>query len=174
MHREDVLQYEADHERGNADQEEADNEGAGVEEFALAESRDEADQDAEEGFDGQGEQSQAGGDREGLRHHVAHRATGVSGAQVTLEEVADVDEVLHDERLVQVVLGANLLDHSGGRGSVAVQGRDGVSGEREHHEVDQQRCTEKHRDHLKQAFAGVPDHQVPKPERLYMRFTITG
>jgi hypothetical protein len=88
----------------------------------------------------------------------------VGGAEIALEEAADVEQILHDERLVEVVLLSHLLDHARSGRAIAVQGGDGIAGQREDHEVDQEGRAEEDGDELQEAFAGVPEHQRPPAE----------
>jgi len=92
-------------------------------------------------------------------HDVSDRSSGERRSQVAVKEATDVQEVLHDERLIEVVLRSDLLDDARRRRVITEQRCDGISGECEHHVVDEEGRTEEDGDELQQAPAGIPEHQ---------------
>ena len=101
---------------------------------------------------------------------LVDRLPGERGAEVALEDVADVVEVLDDERLVQVVLRAELRDERGARRLVAEEREDRVARQGEDHEVDEQRGPEEDRDDLQEAAEDV-EPQVSSPLNACIAFT---
>jgi hypothetical protein len=122
--------------------------------------RDQTDEDAGDRLEHQREHGEADGHREGAGQNRRHRFSRERDAEVAAEDAADVDEVLHDERLVEVVLLPQLLDHRGVRRLVAEKGDDGVARHGEDHEVDEEGRPEEDGDRLEYASEDISGHGV--------------
>ena len=144
----DELEDKTDHERGHRNDEEADEQKRRVEVAALAQPGDEAEADPEHGLDDDGHDRELEGHGEGVTHDVDDLATGERLAEVESQDALEVEQVLDEERLVQVELRPDLVGHRGVESAVTTEGRDGVTREPEDHGVDEQSGPQKHRDHL--------------------------
>ncbi|MDQ1128169.1 hypothetical protein QE381_000297 [Microbacterium sp. SORGH_AS 888] len=155
---EEVLRHETHDEDRCREEDERDDEGRVVEDLALAEGRDRADDDRETELDHDRHDRQSPGDRQRPGEHIVDGLTGEGRAHVPLEDAHEVVEVLDDEGLVQVVLRLECVDHALRRLLVAEQGQDRVSRHREHEEIDEQGRPQEHGDDLQDAPEDVCEH----------------
>ena len=114
--------------------------------------------DAEDGLDDEGFDGQHDGDGEDPAQGRRDGLAGEVDAEVEGEEVLEEQPVLHPERLVEVVLLAELRDDGFAGGTVAEERADGVARKGEDHEVDEQRGSDEDRNDLQQAPENVLDH----------------
>jgi hypothetical protein len=143
------LREKADDEDRHGDDDEADDEDRRVEQLALAQTRDETEADTEHGLDHEGHRGELGRDRKRLYENFTDRAAREGHAEVERENALEVQQVLHDERLVEVIAGAQLVGDGGTDRLVSGQCRDGVSWQQEDHGIDQECRPDEHGDHLK-------------------------
>ena len=140
-----------------------------VEDAALAQAGDQAEGDAEDALDDEGFDREHGRDREDAGQGVGNRLAGEVDAEVEGEEVLEEQPVLDPERLVQVVLLAQLRDDGLARRAVPEECADGVAGKGEDHEVDEQGGSEEYRNDLQQAPEDELDHSSASGEMVERR-----
>ena len=143
LHGEEELEHDREPERGDrhaADSEEAQ---SVVEPRVVADGGQHAERDAEAGAEEERGERQLERRRQPLEDVPGDRAPGLdAGAEVSLDDLPQVDPELDDQRLVEPVLGAD-LDDLLGRGILAGQGGRGIVGhdadqdERQHEEPEQ-------------------------------------
>ena len=160
LDREEVLREERHDEDRDRDRDQRDDERDVVEQLALAQRRDGSDDDRQRELDRDRHDGEAPRDGEGCSEDGRDRATGVGRTEVPLEDTGDVVPVLHDERVVQVVLLAQLLENSRVRGLVSEQSKKWIAGHGEHEEIDEQGGTEEDRDHLQKTSQNVTEHPL--------------
>ncbi len=147
------------HEDRDADDDQGRHQDGRVEELALPQAGDQAEDDAEDGLEDQRHDGQSGGDGEDLAQHGGDGTAGEVLAEVKGEDALEVEQVLHPERLVQVVLGPELRGDDLVDRLVTEEGDDRVAGEAEDQEVDQQRCAQEDGDQLEKTLEDVSRHQ---------------
>ena len=157
-HTEEVAGHEAEHEGRSCDNQQGHHQNGGVEEAALAHTGNNAEADTENGLNGNGHQSQANCNREGQRDFLADRATGEGLAHIQGEQALEVLPVLDEERLIQVVVGAQCCDLLRWQLLIASQCSDGVAWHGEDHCINQQCGTEEYRHHLQESLSDIPTH----------------
>ncbi len=101
---EEVLRDEGQHEHRDRDEQKAHQHRGVVEKAVLAQAGDETDDDAEEQLDDERQQRETQRHRELRGEDLIDALAAESRSQVALEQVAEVDQVAREERLVQVVL----------------------------------------------------------------------
>lgn len=149
LHAQHELRHEADDEGRHGDHEERDEQERGVDPGPLAQAGDHACGDAQDGLDDHGDQGQPDGHGIGVAQVVEDGAPLERDPEITAHDVADVDEPLDDERLVEVVLRARLGDDCRGQRLVTGDRGDGVAAGIERHGVDEERRAEEDGDHLR-------------------------
>ena len=108
---EDVEDRERQPERRNRDAAEAEDPDELVGEAIVSERREEAEPDPDDDREDDHEDRELGRGGEGDREVLRHRVVGLGrDAEVALEQVAEVHEVLHDHRLVEALRLAELRD----------------------------------------------------------------
>src|SRR6478735_9021302 len=163
LHTDGELQQEAQDEDRDADDDQGRHQDGRVEELALTKAGDQAEDDAEDAFEDQGHHREAGGHGEDLAKHGGDGTAGEVLAEVEGEDALEVEQVLDPERLVQVVLGPQFRGDGLVDRLVSEQGDDGVTGEAEDQEVDQQCCAQEDGNQLEKALEDVCRHQRSTP-----------
>ena len=116
---------------------------------------------AEDHLDDDGRHGQLYGVRQFVQKDLADRPTLLIGiAQVALEQIAQVVEVLHDQRVVQPVSLDYLLVEFGGNGLLTRDHPDGVSRQDAWGAQDEEDDgdPDEHRDHLEDATGDIANH----------------
>ena len=80
-------------------------------------------------------------------------------AKVECQDTFQVEQVLHPERFIQVVLGADTRLHGGVESTVATEGSDGITRHQIHHGEDQKCGAEENRNGLQQAAPDISRHK---------------
>ena len=124
----------------------------------VAHARDDAEAKTEDGFDGEGVEGELRGRWEGSRHDGRDLLAVERGAEVEGEDSLEVQQVLHPEGLVQVVLGADLRGGGLGEAAVATECGDGVTWHQVDHREDQKGGSEEDRDGLEESPSDVAEH----------------
>ncbi len=163
FHAEEILAEEAGDERWHGDQQQRDDQDHGIVPLALLQAGDHAEHHAEDGFEHERHQAKLDGDREGACDLAEHRLAGERLAEVERQRVLQEQEILDDERLVEVVLGANLHFHGMVDGLVSEHGLDRVSRKSKDKSVYQQGSAENHWNHLQNAAQKIFAHFLVAP-----------
>lgn len=159
LEREEVLDEEAQHEGRHGDQHQCQAEQTAVPEGLGLEARDDAERDPGDHGEDEGEDRQSDGDRVGIGDDFGDRTLRSDlRAEVALEQIAQVVQILLPDRLVQ----SQIRLQCGDLRSVYVlftgKCSDGVAGQCVHHQEDQQGRPEEDRDHLEQSSCDIAPH----------------
>ena len=160
---EEELSDEAEDEHRYGDDDQGDDQQGGVEPAALLQTGDDAEADAEDRLDDQCHHRKFDGDGEGLGEDLGDRSAREGQSEVTLEDSAEVEQVLDDERPVQMVLLADGVEHRGIRGLVPRESENRVTWGEEDHRVDEECRSEEDRDQLEETFSEIPPHVSSRP-----------
>ena len=163
---EDELGERADHEDRDRDDHQRADQHHVVEEATATQPGEHAGQHADHELEGDRQQGQRDGRRIAVEELGGDPVAEEVGAEVALHQLAHVVAVLHDQRLVEVVLRGERLGVGGRARPLAAAARERVAG-REDHGEDQEGGADRHRDHLQQAPDDVLAHRSPLvPVRL--------
>ena len=167
----DILHDEAGDEGRHGNKQQGDDQDDGVVPLALLEARDNAEDHTEDRLEHERHQAEPDGDREGAGDFVENRLPGEGIAEVQGQCILQVDEVLNDERLVEMVFCADLGCDGLIDGLVSEHGLDGVARQGEYKGIYQKSRTENHGDHLQNASQKILTHTVApyfldRPERV--------
>ena len=155
----EILAQEAGDEGRHRDEQQRDDQDHRVIPLALLEARDDTKHTSEDGFEAECHEREL--DRHGERatNLVDDRLSGEGVAEVECERVLQEQQILHQERLVQIVFRADL----GGDGFidrlVSEHRLDRIARQREDQRIHQQCRTKNHRDHLQNASQKIFAHR---------------
>ena len=90
------------------DEQQRDNQDHGIAPLALVQAGNRAEDHAEHGFEHESHQRKLDGDRECTSDLVDDQLTGESLAEVKSQRIFQEQQILHDERFIQIVFGTNL------------------------------------------------------------------
>ena len=127
--------------------------------------------DSDHDFDDDRHESQLDRRREPNRQLVGNRVSVERLAQITLEHIAHVEEVLDHNRLIQVVFRTEGGHVAGRTRSFTAPPLHRIAGQREHHDEDQECRPDDDRNHLQQSPHDVLAH-APLLSRLRRRRTV--
>ncbi|CFE49539.1 Uncharacterised protein [Mycobacterium tuberculosis] len=96
-----------------------------------------------------------------MRQNGTDRQPRIRTTQVTVQNSAQIAQVLHEERIVEVVMRTQLRGHRGSQRTVARQRGNWVTGQQKDHAVDQQCRAQENRHHHGDSARNIPAHVRP-------------
>lgn len=108
LHTEEVLAEEAGDEGRHGDEQQGEDQDDGIAPLALLQAGDHTEDHAENRFEHEGHQGELDGHGEGAADHVDDKLSGEGLAEVEGQRVLQEQQILDDERLVQIVFGTDL------------------------------------------------------------------